>query len=79
MYNKRLYENLLIYLEKHEWKGFETQYKGLKAFVNEKFPDFTIILPKRYETPDVSQRIDDSINTISLITEEKKNLLINSL
>jgi len=79
MYNAHFLENLKIYLDKSGWKVFDTQYKGLILYLNESFPDLRVVIPLNFDIPDSNQRIDDSINLLALIREEKKEVLINLL
>jgi hypothetical protein len=79
MYSKRLFENILLYLGSNGWNKFETQYEGLNAYLNEHYKNINIVLPIKFDAPDTNERINDTLDTISLLTEEKKDILENLL
>lgn len=79
MYNQRIVENLFLYLSRNNWKELKTQYSGLKVFNNPDYENLKVILPRTPESPDYQERVDDAIELLSKLGNNRKEIFINLL
>lgn len=77
--DQHLFENLIVFLKKSGWAEHKTQYESLTIYTNEHYPNIDLIIPKIIDLPDSIDRLNDAIQTLSILLNRSPERVINTL